>query len=123
MSDVTAIRTVGVPVADQERALEFYVGTLGLEKRLDAVLPDGSRWVEVGPIGGGTSVALVPEPDRVPIDTGIRFSTHRAETARRRLRASGAKVGEILRWPGVPAMFEVRDQDGNSLVMVEEPNG
>ncbi len=120
MSDVTAIRTVGVPVTDQERALEFYVGTLGLEKRLDATQPDGSRWIEVGPVGGGPSVALVAGADRVPTDTGIRFATRRVDTAWRRLRASGVKVGDVLRWPGVPPMFELRDQDGNGLVIVEE---
>jgi lactoylglutathione lyase len=28
-------------------------------------------------------------------------------------------VGEILRWPGVPAMFAFRDQDGNGMEIVE----
>ncbi len=120
MSDVTAIRTVGVPVTDQERALEFYVGTLGLEKRLDATLPDGSRWIEVAPSGGGAGVALVRETERVPTETGIRFATRHADTAWRRLKASGVKVGEVLRWPGVPPMFQLRDQDGNGLVIIEE---
>jgi hypothetical protein len=30
-------------------------------------------------------------------------------------------VGELLRWPGVPAMFAFRDPDGNGLEMVEDP--
>ncbi len=30
------MRTVGVPVTDQGAALDFYVGTLGSEKWLDA---------------------------------------------------------------------------------------
>jgi hypothetical protein len=32
----------------------------------------------------------------------------------------GADVGELLRWPGVPAMFSLRDPDGNGLEIVEE---
>ena len=32
---ITDVRTVGVPVSDQDRAIDFYVGTLGFEKRLD----------------------------------------------------------------------------------------
>jgi hypothetical protein len=29
------------------------------------------------------------------------------------------EVGELLRWPGVPAMFALHDQDGNRLEIVE----
>jgi hypothetical protein len=32
---ITDGRTVGVPVSDQDRAIDFYVGALGFEKRLD----------------------------------------------------------------------------------------
>jgi hypothetical protein len=32
---ITGLYTVGVPVADQDRALEFHVETLALERRLD----------------------------------------------------------------------------------------
>lgn len=45
---ITGMRTVGVPVTDQDRAVEFYVNTLGFEKRLDAPSAGsagaGSRW-------------------------------------------------------------------------------
>jgi catechol 2,3-dioxygenase-like lactoylglutathione lyase family enzyme len=34
---ITEVGTVFVPVSDQDRALEFYVGTLGFEKRVDFV--------------------------------------------------------------------------------------
>ena len=32
---ITDIGTVGIPVSDQDKAVEFFVGTLGFEKRLD----------------------------------------------------------------------------------------
>ena len=48
---VTGIRELSlviVPVADQDRSLEFYVGSLGLEKRTDVAFGDMNyRWVEV----------------------------------------------------------------------------
>jgi lactoylglutathione lyase len=44
---ITGVYTVGVPVTDQDRALEFYVDTLGLEKRLDTPVEQfGGRWIE-----------------------------------------------------------------------------
>jgi catechol 2,3-dioxygenase-like lactoylglutathione lyase family enzyme len=40
---ITGVHTVGVPVTDQDRAIDFYVGTLGFSKRppLDR---GGARW-------------------------------------------------------------------------------
>jgi catechol 2,3-dioxygenase-like lactoylglutathione lyase family enzyme len=51
------VRAVGVPVADQDRALEFYVGKLGFEKRLEVPLGGGQRWIEVPPPGATTTIA------------------------------------------------------------------
>lgn len=34
--------------------------------------------------------------------------------------AAGADVDEVLRWPGIPAMFAFRDQDGNRMEVVEQ---
>jgi lactoylglutathione lyase len=116
------VRTVGVPVSDQGRALEFYSGKLGFEKRLDAPLPDGGRWIEVAPSGATTTIALIPAKEGLPtgVETGIRFITGDAEAGHAYLRNQGVDTGELLRWPGVPPMFAFRDQDGNGLEMVGE---
>ncbi len=36
-TQITQIRTVGVPVTDQDRAVEFYLGKLGLEKPVEKI--------------------------------------------------------------------------------------
>jgi lactoylglutathione lyase len=120
---ITAIRTVGIPVRDQDRALDFYVGTLGLEKRMDAPVPElGGRWIVVAPPDPGATIALIPEREDVPagVETGIRLGTEDAEADHATLRAAGADVGELLRWEGVPPMFTLRDPDGNGLEIVED---
>lgn len=48
---ITQVGTVFVPVADQDRALEFYLSKLGFEKRADFPYGEGSRWIEVAPPG------------------------------------------------------------------------
>jgi catechol 2,3-dioxygenase-like lactoylglutathione lyase family enzyme len=119
---ITEVRTVGVPVADQDRAVEFYLGTLGFELRLDVVFGEGQRWVEVAPPGGGTSVALVQAREGVAtgVDTGIRFTTLDAEADHADLRSRQVDVDqEILRMGFVPPMFSFRDPDRNRLVIVE----
>jgi catechol 2,3-dioxygenase-like lactoylglutathione lyase family enzyme len=114
------VATVAVPVADPERALAFYIGMLGFEKRRDEPFGEGLRWIEVAPAGGDTTIALAPPGDvAIGVDTGIRLATADCEADHRQLSESSADVGEIHRWPGVPPMFSMRDPDGNTLYVVE----
>lgn len=119
---LTDVRTVAVAVADQDRAVDFYVDRLGFEKRLDAPLGNGFRWIEVAPPGAAVSIALTPASDDSPAgtDTGIRLVTPDADGEHGALSGRGVDTHEVLRWPGVPAMFTFRDPDGNTLYVVEQ---
>jgi catechol 2,3-dioxygenase-like lactoylglutathione lyase family enzyme len=122
MSTIGDVMTIGVPVTDQDRALDYYVEKLGFEKRRDVPLPQfGGRWIEVAPAGATVTIALVPagESTRAGVDTGIRLKAGDAAAAHGGLKARGVEVGDLLRWPGVPPMFDLHDQDGNRLVVVE----
>jgi catechol 2,3-dioxygenase-like lactoylglutathione lyase family enzyme len=112
---ITGVGTVGVPVTDQDRAVEFYVGKLGFEKRRDVPFGAG-RWIEVAPPGSATTIALVP----AGVPAGIRLMTEDADGDHADLRARGVDADpEVMRMPEAPAMFTVRDPDGNSLILVE----
>jgi catechol 2,3-dioxygenase-like lactoylglutathione lyase family enzyme len=120
---IHGIYTIGIPVTDQDKALEFYLGTLGFEKRVDMPLPQlGSRWIEVAPAGAPVSVALIQAGDELPAggEVGIRFTTDDAAAAHARLNAAGVSVDELLNWPDVPPMFAFRDPDGNGLEIVQD---
>jgi catechol 2,3-dioxygenase-like lactoylglutathione lyase family enzyme len=125
---VTASRTkisdvggVAIPVSDQEKAVRFYVERIGFEVLLDVAMGDGGRWVQVAPPGGRVPIALVAagEGGLVGVDTGITFATSDAETDHASLVWRGVDTDELLHWPGVPAMFIFRDQDGNQLKIME----
>jgi catechol 2,3-dioxygenase-like lactoylglutathione lyase family enzyme len=119
---ITQVGTVGVPVKDQDRALEFYLDKLGFEKRMDVPYGKGERWVEVAPSGAATTIALVRARLGEPtgIDTQVRLTTRDAAADHADLRASGVDADpEIIRYP-VP-MFLLRDPDGNQLRIVERP--
>jgi catechol 2,3-dioxygenase-like lactoylglutathione lyase family enzyme len=117
---ITEVRTVGVPVADQDRALAFYLEKLGFEKRLDVPFGTGERWVEVAPPGAATTIALVRARKDEPtgIDTQVRLTTTDAAADHAALRARGVDAdAEVMPYP-VP-MFIFRDADGNRLRIVQ----
>ncbi len=118
---ITTIRTVAIPVDDQDRAVAFFVETLGFEPRMDAELAPGFRWIEVAPPASEVSVAIVAASDSLPsgIDTGIRFVTTDAEAEHAAMTEAGVDVEELLRWPDVPLMFSFRDLDGNTFYLAE----
>jgi lactoylglutathione lyase len=114
-SRITGIRTVSIPVEDQQASLDWYTGTLGFRLLRDAPTPNG-RWIELAP--GDPAVIVTLEPARPDVSRGaigIRFTSDDVDAAHDGLAAAGVDVDEILRWPGVPPMFGFRDPDGNAF--------
>jgi catechol 2,3-dioxygenase-like lactoylglutathione lyase family enzyme len=137
-TQISQVGTIFVPVADQDRSLEFYVGKLGFEKRADFIYGGKHRWVEVAPPGAANSIALVPPSEGESVGGDVArcaFATADIEADHATLRARGVDVdGDIARTgtprPGlvsaevsvadpVPAQFFVRDPDGNRFLMVQ----
>jgi catechol 2,3-dioxygenase-like lactoylglutathione lyase family enzyme len=120
-TQITQVGTVVVPVTDQDRALEFYVGTLGFETRLDGEYGEGERWLEVAPHGAETSIALVRASSGGGGGIEVSFNTRDADADHAALRARGVDADEqVLRMGDyVPPMFTFRDPDGNRFRMVQ----
>jgi catechol 2,3-dioxygenase-like lactoylglutathione lyase family enzyme len=118
---ITQVGTVILPVSDQDRALEFYLGKLGFEKRMDARYGQGERWVEVAPRGATTTIALVLQRERDPTGNIVSLTTQDAEADHADMRARGVEADEAVMRMGdlVPPMFSFRDPDGNRFRMVE----
>jgi catechol 2,3-dioxygenase-like lactoylglutathione lyase family enzyme len=115
---------VCVTVADTDRAIDFYVDTLGFEKVVDAPMGDAGRWVEVALKGTPTTIALAPPPPGSAAggsQTGICLDTSDVDADHAALKTAGADVDDaVTRWGGpVPPMFWLRDPDGNSLIVVQ----
>ena len=63
---ITHIDVVSLPVQDQERARDFYVGTLGFDLVRQNEMGPGQQWIQVAPPGGQTSITLVTWFDTMP---------------------------------------------------------
>ena len=123
---ITQVGTVIIPVGDQDRALDFYVGKLGFEKRTDMPYGHGDRWIEVAPAGAATTIALAPprEGDPTGIETNVGFSTDDIDADHMNLRERGVDADdEVMRMGDpVPPMFFFRDPDRNRYLIVGEPD-
>ncbi|CAA9587389.1 MAG: hypothetical protein AVDCRST_MAG18-4117 [uncultured Thermomicrobiales bacterium] len=114
-----------IPISDADRALDFYINTLGFEKRTDSGQADGSRLIEVAPPGARRSITLARA--RRPHQggqgqqfAGIILGTTDIHATYQRLRARGVTFIEpptAQRAGMLQAQF--LDRDGNGLVLVQ----
>ena len=129
---IDKIGTVSIFVSDQDRAKEFYTNTLGFELRTDAPLYPGAtaRWVSVAPAGAQTEAVLyLPDENWehyrqvVGKSQAVTFSVTDLQALAADLKAKGVKfVSEPDAQPwGTFATIE--DSEGNSLLLVEQPEG
>jgi len=135
---ITEVGAVFVPVTDHDRALQFFVGTLGFEKTADFEYGGGLRWVEVAPSGAKNTIALVPPGEGRPTrgdQTFCAFATSDIEADHIALRTAGVDVDDVIARTctprtglisqtasvpdPVPAQFFFRDVDGNRFLMVQ----
>lgn len=121
---VSKISTVVIPVADVDRAIEFYTEKLGFNKRVDIPFGGQYRWVEVGPADAVTTIALAPPPPGGSTgnrETGIGLQTDDIDAYHAELKANGVDVDAELSRMGdpVPPLFWLRDPEGNTLMVVQ----
>ena len=123
-TQVNKVSTVVIPVADVDRAIEFYTDKLGFNKRVDIPFGDQYRWVEVGPGEAVTTIALAPPPPGGSTgnrETGIGLHTDDIDAYHAELKAKGVDVDDEVSRMGdpVPPLFWLRDPEGNSLMVVQ----
>jgi len=84
---ISDVRAIAVNVTDHDAALDFYVGTLGFEVRIDDQATPTMRWVEVAAADASVTIALIAaEGSGRVVDTGIRFAVPDAEREHAELR-------------------------------------
>jgi len=114
------IKFVGIPVRDQQKALEFWTQVVGFQVATDQSMGDGQRWIEIRIPGSQTGLALFTpkgHEDRIGTFQSISFVADDVERTYRELSGRGVEFAQPPRkepW-GTSAIF--KDPDGNSFVM------
>ena len=117
---IKAIKFVGIPVRDQDRALAFYTKKLGFSITTDQPFNDTQRWIELKIPGAETGVVLfTPEgqEDRIGTFQSVSFVTNNVQKTYDELVSRGVEFlgpPKTADW-GSSAIF--KDPDGNQFVL------
>ena len=117
---IRSIKYLSSPVRDQDRALEFYVDTLGFTLVTDQPMGPGQRWVEVRPPKGGTGLALYTAPgheDRIGTFTGLSLECDDVHKTHAELTAQGVEFAKPPKAEPWGVMAILKDSEGNQMVL------
>jgi lactoylglutathione lyase len=112
---ITRVSSVGIRAGDQGRAVDFYVGKLGFEKRRDEPMGADGRWVEVAPPGAETAL--------VPFTPGLVFACDDLQATFEELRGRGVEFTEPPADQPWGRWAQFRDPDGNEHALIEHSGG
>ena len=117
---IKRVKFIGIPVGDQERALEFYTQKLGFRILTDQQFTPTQRWIELAIPGAETGVALfTPEgqEDRVGTFVNTSWEVDNVEKTYQELLAKGVEfAGVPVKQPwGTSVMM--KDSEDNTIVL------
>lgn len=118
------IKTVGIYVADQARAVAFYTDVLGFQVRRRIEMGGDTDWVEVAPPGAETCLVIYPRemmPDWAERKSSVVFHCADVRGAIAALEQRGVSIvmpPADLPWGTFAA---IEDIDGNWLGLTDQP--
>jgi predicted enzyme related to lactoylglutathione lyase len=116
---ISHISIVTVNVTDQDQALRYYTECLGFEKRMDAPMGEGLRWLTVAPAGAATEIVLARGfgEGGAPLgkNTGLVLETDDIDAAYHELSGRGVRFTKQPSREFFGGWAEFVDQDGNAF--------
>ena len=122
---ITRLYSADMYVHDLDKAVDFYVGRLGFEKRVDEPVDgEGHRWVEVAPEGSETVLVLAHGfgtwgPEKVGGWSRKIFAVDDMAATVRDLKARGVEFEQEPEEFPYGRYAQVRDPDGNVFGLLE----
>ena len=122
---ISKIKFLGIPVADQDRALRFYTEKLGFEVVGDVPFDEKQRWITLSIPGAETYITLFTPPgqeDRVGSFVNMAYQAPDLQKLYEELTAKGVDVVKpptAQAW-GAYALF--KDSEGNTFCVATASN-
>src|SRR5712672_983829 len=117
---IKRIKFVGIPVADQDRALEFYTRKLGFRILTDQSFGPAQRWIELSIPGAETGIALfTPEghEDRVGTFVNTSWEVDNVEKTYDDLTQKGVEFTAAPAKQVWGTSVTMKDSEGNTIVL------
>jgi predicted enzyme related to lactoylglutathione lyase len=118
---ITRIHWAMLAVADQDTMVEFFVDKLGFDKRTDAEMWPGARWIEVAPKGERTGLVLSSAAafGREPsTEYPVGFSCADLPGTVEQLRAAGVTVTDPVTEPW-GTYVRITDPEARQLLVTD----
>jgi catechol 2,3-dioxygenase-like lactoylglutathione lyase family enzyme len=124
------IEVINVPVADVDRAKEFYADKCGFPVDLDTEVAPGIRIVQITPPGSRCSIALsqgMPLPAGGSVSApgtmhGLQICVTDIVAAHAELSANGVEISPVQR-VGASGWEEGKGETWNSFAFFADPDG
>ena len=117
---IRQIKLIGIPVADQQRALDFYTSKLDFYIITDQPMGAGQRWIELGIKGAQTGIVLfTPEGHEDRIGTFLNSSWavgNIDETYKQLLERGVEREGPPEKQPW-GSFIKIKDSEGNTILL------
>ncbi|HEY2642413.1 MAG TPA: VOC family protein, partial [Galbitalea sp.] len=115
---ITHVQLFSVPVSDQDRAIDFYVNTLGFSVESDSDMGPDMRWVMLTLPGAQTAITLVTWFPSMPAGSlrGLVLETDDLEASVASMTERGAAPSEIQDAPW-GRFVQLDDPDGNGIIV------
>jgi len=124
---IDAVATICIFVDDQDKAKAFYTDVLCFELHQDSPMGE-SRWIAVAPKGARTEVILYKMDQNwehyrqvMGKSQAITFNVTDIKALHADLKAKGVRITQEPDPQPWGTYMMILDQDGNALLMVEEP--
>jgi predicted enzyme related to lactoylglutathione lyase len=117
---IKRIKFLGIPVRNQDRALQFYTEKLGFRILTDQEMSPNERWIELSIPGAETGIVLYTpkgQEDRVGTFVNTSWEVDSAE------KTYGELLGRGVEFTGPPqkqpwgTFVMMKDSEGNQIVL------
>jgi catechol 2,3-dioxygenase-like lactoylglutathione lyase family enzyme len=117
---IKGIKFASIPVRNQDKALAFYTGKLGLKVITDSPFDGNQRWIELGMPRAETKLVLFTAAGQEQMIGGFMNVTFMADDVEATAKEMKARGVEFVQEPqkadwGTAAIF--KDVDGNQFVL------
>ncbi len=117
---IKRIKFLGIPVRDQDRALNFYTETLGFRILTDQQFSESQRWIELSIPGADTGIVLfTPDghEDRIGTFVNTSWEVDNVEKTYGELQGKGVEFAAPPQKQPWGTFVIMKDSEGNQIVL------